>query len=160
MLDVFRAGFQRRHHDGVLIPGCQSVDNLALALEHEGDRAGFAQIAAMFAKGGPHGGGGAVAIVRHRLNNDSHATRAIAFVANFFVIIALSAHGFLDRTLDHILGHRLGLGFFYGQPQAGIFVRVRVAHLGGHSDFLGELGKQFRPRRVLTALAVLDVCPF
>ena len=50
-----------------------------------------APIAAVLGKGGADVGGGAVAVVGQRLNNQRYAAGAVAFVADFFVIFALAA---------------------------------------------------------------------
>ena len=64
------------------------------------DRAGFAEIAAGFGEIGADVGGGAVAVVGQRLDDDRDAARAIALIADFVVVLALAADRLLDRALD------------------------------------------------------------
>jgi di/tricarboxylate transporter len=92
--DILGARLDGGHHHGVGIAH-RRVDDLALAFEHEADRAGLAQIAAMFAEGRAHGRRGAVAVVGHRLDDHRHAVGAVALVADLLVVVALAALAFL-----------------------------------------------------------------
>src|SRR5690606_24004667 len=106
---------------------------------------------------GAHIGGGAVAIVGQRLDDDGDAAGAIALVADFVIVLGIAARGFLDGAFDIVLGHGLGAGIGDGQAQARIEGRIGLAHLGRHGDFAGQLGKDLGPDRVRLALAVHDV---
>ena len=158
--DVFRTGFDGGHHDGVGIANAGGIGDFALTVEHKADAACLAQIATVLGEGGPHGRRGAVAVVGHRLDDDGNTIGAVAFIADFFVILALAADGFLDRAFDVVLGHGLTLGLFHRQTQTRVLVRIGFAHLRRDGDFFGELGKHLGAQFVLTALTVLDICPF
>ena len=141
-------------------PADSGIDDLALAVEHEADDAGLAQVAAVLGEQRAHVRGGAVAVVGHRLDEDRDAVGAVALVTDFLVVLAVAAGGLLDRPLDVVLGHRGRAGLFHRQAQARVLFRIRVAHLGGHGDFLGKLRELLRADRILPPLAVLDVRPF
>ena len=157
---ILSARLNRGHHHGVRIACIGGVGHFAFTVEHEANGAGFTQVAAVFGEGGAYGGGGAVPVVGHRFHDHRHAVRAIAFVADFFVIVAFARRRFLDRAFNHVLGDGLALGFFYGQAQARVLFRIRVAHFCSDGDFFRQLRKQLGPRGVLAAFAVLNVCPF
>ena len=157
---IIGPGIQRGHHDGVGITRAGGVGDLAHAVKAVADRSGLPQIAAAFGEIAAHVRGGAVQVVRHRLDDDGDAVDAIAFVPDFGVIRRVTALGFLDRAFDHVLGHRHGLRGLHGQTQAGVLVGIRIAHLGGDGDLLRQLGKHLRAQLVLLALAMLDVRPF
>jgi len=109
---------------------------------------------------GAHVRRGAVAVVGHRLDDHRHAIGAVALIADFFVFVAIARLRFLDRAVDHILRHRIRLGFFHRQPQTWVFVGVGVAHFCCDGDFFGQFGEQLGAQGVLPPLAVLDLCPF
>ncbi len=46
------------------------------------------------------------------------------------------------------------------KAQAGVFVRIRVAHFRGNRDLFGKLREKLAPHGVLAPFAVLDICPF
>jgi hypothetical protein len=79
---------------------------------------------------------------------------------DLIIVFRIAALRLLDRAVDHILGARVRLCLFHRKPQARVLLGVRVAHLGSHGDFLGQLGKQLGAQFVLPALAVLDIRPF
>ncbi len=70
------------------------------------------------------------------------------------------AGAFLDRGVDLVLGHIDALGLVDRNPQTRIEAGIAAAHLGGHGDFLGNLGEGSAALFVLTTLAVLDIGPF
>ena len=83
--DVLRAGLDRglEHLVGGRHLGLE--DDQADPIEHEGHAVGLAQGPAVLAEGGAHLGGGAVAVVGQRLDDDRRAARAIALVADLLV---------------------------------------------------------------------------
>ncbi len=117
----------------------------------------LAERAAGLGEGRADVGGGAVAVVGQGLDDDGDAARAVAFVADFVVVLAVGAGGLLDGALDIVLRHRLGLGVLDRQAQTRVHRRVGQARLGGDGDFARQLGEHFRPHGILTALAVHDV---
>jgi hypothetical protein len=157
---VLGPGLDRGHHYRVGIAHIRRVAHLTLALEHERDRAGLAQVAAVLAEGRAHGRRGAVAVVGHRLDDDRHPVGPVALVADLVVVLRVAADRLVDRALDHVLGHRARLGFLHREAQARVLVGVGVAHLGGDGDLLGQLREQLGARGVLAPLAMLDIRPF
>jgi hypothetical protein len=123
-------------------------------------RAGGAEIAAILRYRGAHIGGGAVAIVGQRLDDQRDAARAEALVADLFVILAVALARLVDRALDIVLGHRLRLGRGDRGAQARVHVGIGQAHLRGDGDFAAELGEHARALLILRALAVHDVLEF
>mmetsp|Transcript_23743 Transcript_23743/g.42542 ORF Transcript_23743/g.42542 Transcript_23743/m.42542 type:complete len:262 (+) Transcript_23743:1304-2089(+) len=158
--NVFGPCLDRGHHDRIRVADLNRIAHSPLTVEHETHAARLAQVPTVFGKGRAHGGGGPVAVVRHRLDDHGDAIGAIALIADFFVILAVACHGFLDGAVNIILGHRLALGLFDSQTQTRVLVGVRITHLGGDGDLLGQLGKELGPDLVLASLAVLDVRPF
>ena len=105
---------------------------------------------------------GAVAVVGHRLDDDGNAARAVAFVGDGFVAVALAGGGRLfEDALDVVVRHigRLGLGD--DGREAGVVGRVgHAAALFDRDDhFLGNLRKGCRALCVLRALRFLNVMP-
>ena len=127
------------------------------AIEHEGDRPGFAEIAAGLGKVGADIGRGAVAVVGQRLDNDRDAARAVAFVTDLVVIIALAAERLFDRALDVVLRHVFLPRRDHGCPQPRVHRGVGGSKLGGDRNFPGQLAEQFRLLGILPSLAVHDV---
>src|SRR5690606_79604 len=115
--DIVGAGFDRRFENLFLIAGRSGIFDHALAFEAMGDRAFRPQIAAILGEGGADAGRGAVAIVGQRLDDQGDAAGAVAFVADFLVILAPGRRGLVDRALDIVLGHGLRLGVVHRQTQ-------------------------------------------
>jgi len=108
-----------------------------------------------------HIGHGADLVVGEAVDHHRCAANAVALVAAFFIGHAFKLAGAaLDRVLDVVLGHRLGLRLVDRQPQTRVGREVAAAHLGRDRDFLDQFGEHLAPLGVLTALAVLDVGPF
>src|SRR5690606_36061283 len=104
-----------------------------------------------------HVGSGAIAVVGQRLDDDRHATRAIALIADFVIVLAVRADRLLDGAIDIVLGHGLGARVDHRQAQTRIERGVGHAHLGSNGDFARQLGKDLRAYGVALALAVHDV---
>ena len=139
------------------IAGGGRIADQAQPVETVRDAARCAEVAAILGKGGADIGGGAVAVVSQRVDNDGNAARAIAFVADFLVILAFAARCLVDRALDIVLRHRLRLGGIDRSAQAGVGVRIGQAHLGRHSDFAGELGEKGAALFILRAFTHHDI---
>ena len=60
-------------------------------IEHERNRAGLGQIAAVLRENCADLARGAVAIVGQRLHDHRHAARPVAFVADFIVVLGVGA---------------------------------------------------------------------
>ena len=79
--DVLGAGLDRRLEDRVGAAGRGGIGDQAEPVEAVADRPGGAEIAAVLREGGAHVGGGAVAVVGQRLDDQRHAAGAEALVA-------------------------------------------------------------------------------
>ncbi|SPU77103.1 Uncharacterised protein [Brucella suis] len=123
-LHVFGASFNSRFHNLVGIASFRLVDDFANAIEHEGNRAGFAERTARLGEGGTHIGCRSIAIVRQRLDNDRYAAGATALIAHFIIVLAVIAGSLLDGALNIVLGHGLRLGILDRQTQARVHRRV------------------------------------
>ncbi len=154
---VVGAGVDRRFQHGVG-GGHRRVEfDNAEAIEHERHRAGLGEVAAGLGEVGADVGGGAVAVVGQRLDDDGDAAGAIALVADLVIVLAVIAGGLLDGALDIVLGHVFGARCDHSGPQPRIHRRVGGAELGRDGDFARELAKQLGLLRVLPPLAVHDV---
>ena len=118
--DVIGTGVDRGFEHRVAARLGGGIDDLADAGEHEGDRAGLAQVAAELGEQRAHVGGGAVAVVGQRLDDDGNAARAIALVADLVIALGIVAGGLLDGALDVVLRQVFGTGVLDGEAQAGI----------------------------------------
>ena len=89
--DVVGAGLDRRleHRVGVGHGGVEGDE--ADAVEHEGDGARLGEVAAGLRERGADVGGGAVAVVGQRLDDQGGAAGAIALVADLLVVLAVAA---------------------------------------------------------------------
>jgi hypothetical protein len=108
----------------------------------------------------PHIGGGAVLVVGQHLDDDADPAGAEALIADLGVIGAVALLALLDRAVDDVLRHRLGLSVVDRQAQARIHRRVGQAGLGRDGDFARQLGEERGARRVRLPLAVHDVLEF
>src|SRR5690606_27681062 len=157
---VFRAGFQRDFHH-LFLGGAGSEQELAAVLEHEGDRAFLAQVAAVLGKGVAHFGHGAGAVVGHAVHDDGSSADTVAYIAHFVVVVAVSAaRAAGDRALNGVLGHVGVSAFVPGHAQTGVGVGIGAAGAGGHRDFTNDFGPQLAALGVLAPFAVLNIGPF
>lgn len=106
-------------------------------------------------------GYGAVAVIGHRLDQDSNAIRAVALVSDLVIIHAFEfAHAAFYRTVNGVVRHvlRLGIGDRLSQPR----IRINVAAVTGASrdrDLLDHLRKDLATFGVESAFLVLDSVP-
>ena len=70
---------------------------------------------------GAHLGGRAIAVVGERLDDHRDAARAVTFVADLLVILALAANPLFDRALD-VLRHRFAPGGIDRRAEARGFI--------------------------------------
>ena len=75
-------------------------------------------------EGGAHIGRGAVAVVGQRLDDQRDAARAVAFVADLFVVLGVAADALLMARWMLSFGIDSALAFWIGKPQARIHRRV------------------------------------
>ena len=158
--DVVGARFQGRFHQLVFV-GARREQQLAAMLEHEGDRAFVAHVAAVLVEGVAHFGHRADLVVGHAFDDDGRAAHAVAFVAHFFVVGAIdAAAAAVDRALDVVFWHvRIGR-LVDGQAQARIGDGVGAAHAGRDRDFLDQARPDFAALGIGGSLFMLDIGPF
>ena len=126
----------------------------ALALEHPGDAAGAAHLAAGELEDLADLAGGAVAVVGQHFAEHGHAAGAVAFVGDLLEGAAFELAGAaLDGPLDVVLGHADGLGVVDGVAEPQVRVGVAAAVLGGDDDRLGQLAPQLAALGVDQALS-------
>ena len=158
-LHIIGTRLQCRFHQRIFVHARGKTD-LALAVEHVGDRTIGAQVATMLAEGMAHFGGGAVAVVGHGLDDDGHAAGRIALVGQLRHVVGIVGAGTTgDGTVDHIARHVGRQRLVHGQAQARVVRRDRTA-LGGNGQLTNDLGENLAALGVLAPLAVLDVGPF
>ena len=115
----------------------------------------------MFIQRVAHFSNGANFVVRHGVHHQSHATDAIAFITNFFVINAFEvAGGFVNISLDGVSGKINRFSLFNRHAQARVGVQISTTQAGSHHDFTNHTGPNFATLFVLTTLAMLNICPF
>ncbi len=131
---ILRPGLDGRFHHRILGAGRGRIDQLADPVEHERDGVGLAEVAAVLAENGPHVGRGAVPVVGQHLDDEADAAGTEALVADLFHIVGVAGAGLLDRPVDVVLGHALGLGADDRQAQARVRGGIRHAGLGRQSD--------------------------
>ena len=108
-----------------------------------------------------HLGGGAVAVVGHRFDDDGDTRRAIAFVGDGLVVIGVAgAERLVDRTLDVVIRHIGGFRLGDDSCEAGIVIGVAAAALfDGHDHLAGDLRERLRALGILRAFGFLYVMP-
>jgi hypothetical protein len=85
--------------------------DLAFAMEHPANRAGFRHIAAILAHEVAEFTDDSVAVGGHDLDQHAHAARAVSFKCGFFVHLAFQLAGApQDGALNVFIGHVLALG--------------------------------------------------
>ena len=155
---VLGAGVDRLLHDVVGRAGLERVTELAHAVEHEGDRVGLAEIAAVLGEDRAHLAGGAIAVVGQRLDDHRHAARAVALVAHLVVVgVGLAARPALDRPIDRVARHVGVACRDHRRPQPRVRRRIGGTQPGSRRDLADQLGVDLRLGRVLPALAMHDV---
>ena len=158
--DVVGAGFKGDLHHGVFGRDAGGEDELADVLEHEGDGAFRAEVAAVLRERVADVGDRADAVVGRAVDDERSAADAVAFVADFFVGDAFELAGALENGVgDGVLGHVAAAGLDQGEAETGVGLRIAAAHAGGHDDFTNQLRPEVGALGVLTALAMLDVGP-
>src|SRR5690606_12265714 len=129
----------------------------AQALEHEGDRALGAHVAAALGEGVSHVGHGAHAVVGQAVDDHGDAAGGVALVAHFLVLDAFElAGGLLDRALDHVLGHVRRQCLVHRRAQARVVVRIAPAGAGGDADLADQLGENLAALGIAGVLARFD----
>src|SRR4029077_10944703 len=105
--------------------------------------------------------GGAVAVVRHPLDEDGDATRPVALVDDLLIRFALELAGaFLDRPLDRVAGDATRAGLDEGAAQPRVGLGIAAAHARGDRDLAQDLREHLDSAGVGGGLAVLDRAPF
>src|SRR6185369_15039525 len=101
-------------------------------------------------------GGGAVAVVGHRLDDQRDAARTVAFVRDFLVRGAFELAGAaFDGALDVVLRHVVGLRLGHGRTKTGIAADVTTAEACGNGHFLENAREDLAALRVGSTLLVL-----
>jgi len=158
--DVVGAGFQGDLHQALFGDLILFDENLAFAVEHPGDRADFAEVAAVFREQVADLADGAVAVIGGNLHDDRGATGAVALEGDFVDLAAFQLTGAAhDGAFDVVGRHRDRLGGGNGGAESGVAVGVAAA-AGGDGDLLDETGEGFTALGVEGGLLMLDCRPF
>ena len=113
---VIGTGVESDFHDLVFISLVAVDDENARVVEHPADTARSTEVAAGFGKFVTDSSGCAVAVIREDVDRNGNACRAIAFVYDFFIVLAFrSASTFLDSPFDVIFRDIVFLSFLKGQ---------------------------------------------
>ena len=106
-------------------------------------------------------GGGAVAVVGQRLDDQRDAARAEALVADFLIILGVAAPTPCRSTAGYCpWASTAALAAMTAARSRAFMSGIGQAHLGRDGDFAAELGEHRRALFVLRALAVHDVLEF
>ena len=85
-----------------------------------------------------------IAVVRHDINDDRDAARAISFIGDLFVIhVAQFTRSLFDGTGDIVVGHIICLCLGNYIAQFGIVCRVAAALFYSNGDLTADLGENF-----------------
>ena len=162
-LDVLGAGVERVHHDGLLVELLVLVvdDDHALAVEGPADAALCAHALAELIEIVADLGGGALAVVGQRLDDDGRTAGAVALVGDGLVVVGVArAERLLDGALDVVVGHIGGLGLGHDGRETGVIRGVAAAALlHGDNDLLGDLGEGGGALGIGRTLGFLDIVP-
>src|SRR5687768_1817976 len=130
--------------------------DLADLVEHPGDAAISADIAASAGDGRANLADGSVAVVRHRLNHQGDTTGHERLVGDLVVVVAGPASGRpLDRPLDVVLRHVLAASLLDCEPKASVGFRIGQPGSGRDRYLAGELGEKLAAFGVGGALLAL-----
>ena len=133
-------------------------EDLALALEHPGDAALLAQVAAVLRKDVADLAHRAIAIIGGHHDQNGRAAGTVAFEHDFVDLAAFELAGAAhDGALDVIGGHADGFGGDDGGAQARVGVGIAAIARGNH-NFLDHAGEYLPAFGVKRGLLVLD-CP-
>ena len=103
----------------------------------------------------------AVFVVRQRFHNNGDAAHAVALIVVGLVVdLAVRTRVFVQRALDVVVGHIVGLGLGDAVAQAGVEVRIRRASLfDGDRHLTADFGEYLCLFRVIRALALGNIMP-
>ena len=147
---IVGAGIEHDGHELVFAGLVAGHEDLALALEHPGDAALLAHVAAVLGEDMADFADRAVAVIGGDVDQDGGAAGPVAFEHDFVDLAAFQFAGAAhDGLLDVVGGHADGFGGQDGGAQARIPVRIAAA-AGGDGDFLDDarerLSRAWRPR--------------
>jgi hypothetical protein len=157
--DVLCTGIDGGFHDGVLVT-VGPVGKLTDMIEQVADGPVRTEVAAEFRERMADFRHRPIAIVGHAVDHHRGAARSVALVTNLLVVGAVKLpRATLDRPVDIVFGHALGLGLVDGQPQARVGGNIATANASGNCDLANQFREQLAALLVLGALAVLDIRP-
>lgn len=90
---VIGTGFDSDFHDLVFISLVAGDDEEARVVEHPADAARSTEVAAGFGEFVANVGSGAVAVIREDVDRNGNACRTVAFIYDFFVVLAFRSTG-------------------------------------------------------------------
>src|ERR1039457_3314062 len=158
--EVLGAGVESDIHK-LIFAGLVLFDHeLALTLEHPGNAALFAEVAAILGKDVADFADGAIAVVGGDVDQDGGASGSVSFEHDLVDLAAFELTGAThDGLLDVVSEHAFALRRGDGGAQAGVAVGV-AAIAGGDGNFLDEAGELIPALGVEGGLFVLDGRPF
>ena len=109
----------------------------------------------------PHLGDGPVPVVGHDLNQHSDAARGIALVGQLLHIVRFTSAGASGNgVVDGVALHVGTEGFIDRRAKTRVVFYEGPTRSRSHNKFTNQFCKQLTALRVLSRLAVLDICPF
>ncbi len=157
---IVGAGVENDAHELVFAGLILGKQNLALALEHPGDAALFAEVAAVLGKHVADLAHGAIAIVGGDHHQNRGAAGAVAFEHHLVDLAAFQFAGAAhDGLLDVVGRHAGSLGGRNRRAQAGIHIGIATG-AGGDHDFFNDARETLSALGVESGFLVLDCRPF
>src|SRR5204862_6117653 len=98
-LDIVGAGIDRGFEHLLFVAGGGRIFDQAHPVEAMADAAAGAEVAAIFGEDGADVGGGAVAVVAERFDDDRNAAGTKTLVADLFIILGVAGRRLVDRLL-------------------------------------------------------------
>ena len=161
VLQVFGARFQ--HEIQQLVFGGRFLGHrdLALAVEHPPDGAGFGQVAAVLAHKVAKLADDAVAVRGYHLNQHAYAARAVAFKRSFLVLLAFQLAGAAkNRALDVLIRHIFVLCRQNRRAKARVGVWFATADARSDGNFPDDSRESAAALRVGGRFLVFNCGPF
>src|SRR5919201_2554315 len=158
---VARSDLDRLQADLIRVLAVCIDDDLTLAGEHPAHAPGRPEISAGAGEQVANVAAGAVAVVRHGLDHDGDAVRAVSFEAKLLHLGAAEvARAALDRPLDVLLRHVDITGLLDRESQPVVTVWIPATFASRDRDLARHLGELLTFLRVGEGLLVLDRRPF
>ena len=161
-LEILGARLERLHHHGILIQFAALHDDNALFVKLPGNAVSRTQARAVLVEQVAHIRNRAVFVIGQSLDNHRDAADAVALVIIGLVVdLAVCARILIQRALDVVVWHVVGLGLGDAVAQAGVELRIgRTAFLDCNRHLTADLSEDLGFFRVIRSLTLGNIMPF